>query len=372
VLENPFSGDTQPIVTGSYIDGGTLTTTPGTWSPADPSTVFTYKWESCDQPSEYPNCPAIKDATSASYTLTSSDVGKYVVSLVGASYTPPGGVVLNADDWSDIQLATQVAAAPPVNSAVPVISGTAQQGSTLTASTGSWHGTNTTAVPITYTYQWLSGCDSSGAGCQPIAGAIQSTYVPTGQDVGARVAVRVLAKNSGGAADSVSLPTAAVAGLPAASSSGGTPPASGDAGTGDSTGTGPTVIIEGGNKSDKTAPKLTLAFLGGGTLSGGTTLMLNATCPKSEKSCKATFKLLATLKKPTGKAVAKPVTVATTTATIGSGQKKLLKLKLSAAARAILKSKRKLTVTLNVSVVDAAGNLTPKQTKGITLRWKKG
>ncbi len=88
-------------------------------------------------------------------------------------------------------------------------------------------------------------------------------------------------------------------------------------------------------------------------------------------SCKAKFQLLATLKKPTGKAVAKPVTIASAKATLTGGQLKVLKLKLSSAARAALKRTHTLKVTLTVSVTDAAGNVTPKQTKGITLRWKK-
>ena len=77
------------------------------------------------------------------------------------------------------------------------------------------------------------------------------------------------------------------------------------------------------------------------------------------------------LKKPTGKAVAKPVVIASASTTLQGGQKKLLKLKLSAAARAALKRSLKLKVTLTANVVDAAGNVTPKETKGITLRWKK-
>jgi hypothetical protein len=99
---------------------------------------------------------------------------------------------------------------------------------------------------------------------------------------------------------------------------------------------------------------------------------VDATCPKTEKSCKAKVQLFATLKKPTGKAVAKPVPVASTTVTLKSGQKKLLKLKLSSAARTALRKSLKLKVTLIASVTDAAGNITPRQTKGLTLRWKKG
>jgi hypothetical protein len=124
-------------------------------------------------------------------------------------------------------------------------------------------------------------------------------------------------------------------------------------------------------KTDKTPPRLVLTFLGGGTLLRGTTLQLSATCPKTETSCKAKFQLLAALAKSTGKAVAKPTVIASGTTTLQGGQKKLLKLKLSAAARSALRQRLRLKVTLMVNVVDAAGNVTPKETKGITLRWHK-
>ena len=58
------------------------------------------------------------------------------------------------------------AATPPVNAAIPTISGTAREGQTLIASSGSWGG----ALPIAYAYAWQR-CDSSGAGCSAIAGA---------------------------------------------------------------------------------------------------------------------------------------------------------------------------------------------------------
>ena len=51
------------------------------------------------------------------------------------------------------------AATPPVNAAIPTISGTAREGQTLTASSGSCG-----ALPIAYAYAWQR-CDSSGAGC---------------------------------------------------------------------------------------------------------------------------------------------------------------------------------------------------------------
>jgi hypothetical protein len=183
----------------------------------------------------------------------------------------------------------------------------------------------------------------------------------------------VTATNAGGSKSASSAPSGVITGLPAASTSGG-----GDTSKTVTSITGPPSGGSGGgthaasnDKTDTTKPVLTLAFIGGGSLAAGTTLSFSAACPKTEKSCKAKFSLLATLKKPTGKAVVKPVTIATTVATLTSGQKKVLKLKLSSAARAALKRSHTLKVTLSASITDAAGNVTPKETKGITLRWKK-
>src|SRR6267378_6550906 len=46
--------------------------------------------------------------------------------------------------------AASAAAADPTNTAVPSVAGTAETGSTLSGSPGSWSGTN----PISYGYQW--------------------------------------------------------------------------------------------------------------------------------------------------------------------------------------------------------------------------
>jgi len=223
-------------------------------------------------------------------------------------------------------------------------------------------------VPITFAYQWLR-CDTSGGACVAVAGATKSTFAPTAADVGSTLVVRVTGTNSGGSSSASSDATAVVTGLAAASTSGGGQLPSGTSAGGSNPpgGGAHTANV----KSDKTKPVLTIAFVGGGTLAGGTTLSVNATCPKTETSCKAVFHLLAKLKKPTGKALSKPVTIASASATLASGQRKLLKLKLSSAARSALRKALKLKVTLAVSVTDAAGNVTPNETKGFTLRWKK-
>src|SRR5207245_11367669 len=80
----------------------------------------------------------------------------------------------------------------PSNTAPPTITGTAQQGQTLTEQPGSW-----TNEPSSFAYQWQQ-CDSSGANCAPISGATGQTYVPVAADVGHTIRVSEEASNAFG------------------------------------------------------------------------------------------------------------------------------------------------------------------------------
>lgn len=100
------------------------------------------------------------------------------------------------------------AGTPPSNTKAPAISGTAQQGQTLTADHGDWSGSQ----PITYSYQWLR-CNAGGNSCAGISGATARLYDVRGQDVGHTLRVRVKATNSAGSATDTSAQTAVV--LPA-------------------------------------------------------------------------------------------------------------------------------------------------------------
>ena len=105
------------------------------------------------------------------------------------------------------------AATAPASTAPPTVAGSAQEGQTLTASTGSWSGD----APISYTFTWQR-CAGSGGSCSDISGAMGDTYVVTSSDLGKTLRIVVEASNSAGRASSASSPTTTVG--PA-----GTPPA---------------------------------------------------------------------------------------------------------------------------------------------------
>jgi Glycosyl hydrolase family 26 len=95
---------------------------------------------------------------------------------------------------------------PPSVISAPVISGSTQQGQTLTTSNGSWNGTQ----PLTYTYLWYR-CNSGGMGCVALS-AYGPTYVLVAGDVGSTLRVNVGARNSAGSASATSAATAVVTG----------------------------------------------------------------------------------------------------------------------------------------------------------------
>ena len=95
--------------------------------------------------------------------------------------------------------------APPTNSALPVISGTVQEGSTLSTTDGSWTG------DPAFTYQWQ---DCSNGSCSNITGATDSTYKLQASDVGDNISVVVTGTNDGGIAKAAANPVGPVTAPP--------------------------------------------------------------------------------------------------------------------------------------------------------------
>jgi hypothetical protein len=114
---------------------------------------------------------------------------------VGATVTAKYAAALAA------HIGTELA---PIAVSPPTVTGTAQQGQTLTATPGTW-----TAPDATFGYQWQR-CDSAGANCVDVPGATTQTYAVTATDVGATLHVVVTATNRFGSAPGTSTQTGVV------------------------------------------------------------------------------------------------------------------------------------------------------------------
>ncbi len=188
-----------PVVSGTATDGLTLSSGTGTWT-GTPTITYAYQWQRCNAAGA--SCADVAGATSSTYTLVSADVGNTLRSKVTGTNT--------AGSSSAFSVVTGVvAAAPPVNTVLPVISGTARDTQTLSATTGTWTGTPT----ITYTYQWQR-CDVLGGACQPIVGATSSTYTLTWTDVGGTARVVVTGTNAAGSSSATAAASAVIVATP--------------------------------------------------------------------------------------------------------------------------------------------------------------
>ena len=196
---------TPPAISGTPVEGQTLTVSTGTWTGTGPIT-YSYQWQRCN-----PNgsaCADIGGAVANTYVLGSADVGNTVRAVVTATDTP--GPPTSAPSATTTAV-TAAAAAAPVSTVPPTITGTPSSGQTLTAVEGTFTG----AAPDPLTNQWQR-CDATGAACIAIPTATTKTYLVPATDVGATLRVRVTATNASGAASATSVPTAVIAaGAPA-------------------------------------------------------------------------------------------------------------------------------------------------------------
>jgi len=204
----------MPSISGRALVGHVLEGSPGSWSGRP--TSYAYRWEDCNRVGE--SCSQLAGATSSTYTLGSSEVGHTVRLLVTASNT--AGSTEAPSAVSEV-VNTESPATPPANTAPPQVSGTAQEGQTLTASEGSWSGS-----PTSYAYQW-EDCNALGEACAEVAGATSSGYELALADVGHTLRVAVTATNASGSTKATSAPTATV--LPLGPVNTGAPKVSGTA-----------------------------------------------------------------------------------------------------------------------------------------------
>ena len=195
-----------PTISGTAQVGQTLTASTSGISDSDGLTdaIFTYQWIANDGTED----TDIQDATVSTYTLTAADEGKTI--KVRVSFTDDGG------NQETLTSAATVAVAAIPNSAAtgaPTISGTAQVGQTLTASTSGISDSNGLANAI-FTYQWL-------ADDTDITDATGSTYTVGADDEGKTIKVRLSFTDDSGHQETLtSAATVAVAAIPNSAATG--------------------------------------------------------------------------------------------------------------------------------------------------------
>ena len=205
LVARPNSAATgAPTISGMVQVGQTLTASTSGISDSDGLTnaTFTYQWLSSDGASD----SDISGASSSTYTLVESDEGKTI--KVRVSFTDDRG-----KQETLTSTATAAVAAIPNSAATgaPTISGTAQVGQMLTASTSGISDSDG-LTNATFTYQWLS---SDGASDSDISGASSSTYTLVESDEGKTIKVRVSFTDDRGHQETLtSTPTVAAASAP--------------------------------------------------------------------------------------------------------------------------------------------------------------
>jgi hypothetical protein len=190
-----------PSISGTPAYGQTLTASAGTWA-GTPPLAFAYQWLSCQAAGGA--CGEIAGATEPTYTVTPTDTGKDLQVLVSAA-SPYGSASAASEPVA-------VASAAPADSALPSISGTTAEGHLLTASTGTWSGTE----PILYGYQWQL-CNATGGECANILGAILPTLLLGEEDIDHALRATVTASNIAGSSTATSEPSAVVEAVPPSS-----------------------------------------------------------------------------------------------------------------------------------------------------------
>ena len=172
----------DPVISGTVQVGEELTAlTDGIMDEDVLDDVFTYQWVRVDADGTS-NEEDITDETDATYTLTADDRGKKVkvevrfVDILGGEETR-----------TSAPTATLAGVPNTAATGAPTITGTAQVGETLTASTTGIADANGLTSP-TYTYQWIrvDGTDEAD-----IASANSSTYTLGDADLGTTLKVRV-------------------------------------------------------------------------------------------------------------------------------------------------------------------------------------
>jgi hypothetical protein len=188
----------EPFIASPFLitAGVTLQGNIGTWTGTEPI-KYTYQWKRCNDNGD--NCKDISAANNLKYKVTHADEGFTLRFQVGGK---------NADgkDLGESNPTATVAKSQnaPLEASAPTVSGTAIVGQQMTATPGTWKGTQ----PITTTIRWQT-CNADETGCAN-NGTQGANYTVAKSDVGKRIRVKVLAENSVGQSTALSVPSPVV------------------------------------------------------------------------------------------------------------------------------------------------------------------
>lgn len=169
VAPGGLTATSKPSIGGSLRFGGTLTASPGVWSPA--VTSFSYQWmlDGAD----------LAGATSVTFKPRAADVGKTVSVRVRAAKGGYSAVFATSEPTAAL------GAAPVSVTSSPTIAGTPTVGTPLAATPGTWSRTE-----LSFSYQWLVGGVA-------VSGATAATFTPRSVDLDRPVTVEVTARRTG-------------------------------------------------------------------------------------------------------------------------------------------------------------------------------
>jgi hypothetical protein len=194
------SNQQEPFISSkvAVVVGAKLTADRGTWGGDAPIT-YSYQWLRCNENAV--NCKSIKGAHDTSYTVSKDDQGHTLRFQVKAK-NGDGSATAQSNATGTVPKSANA----PAEITPPTVSGSAVVGQRLTATNGTWQGTD----PITYSYSWQT-CNAAVTSCSG-TGKSDQTYTVAASDVGKRLRVRVTAKNTAGSSSGLSDTTAVVAG----------------------------------------------------------------------------------------------------------------------------------------------------------------
>jgi hypothetical protein len=181
VAPAPPLNTSPPVIIGPPRQGATLRASAGRWTA--PRSKLTYHWQRSANSITWRN---IAGAHRRKYTVARADAGTMLRVIVTATGRHGSATASSAP----------LGISPTSKTAPALPSGLWAIANTLTADGGSW---NPVGVPLTYSWQRCPpDARSISISCMPVAAG--PTYTLTAADAGFRIAVRVTATATGGAA----------------------------------------------------------------------------------------------------------------------------------------------------------------------------